>query len=64
VEKHFLSIGSAGAALPFVRDAWMKISGECPATPLPGSVLIAAGGTASAINDFSLNFLPLYSKKK
>jgi len=52
VEKHFLSIGSAGADLPFARDAWTKISGECPATASPGSVLIAAGGTASAINDF------------
>ena len=42
--------GSAGADLPSARNAWKRIYGACPATVLPGSVLIAAGKMGSGIS--------------
>ena len=46
-----LSAGDADADLPYARTAWKKISGECPATELPGSARIAADRTVLETSD-------------
>ena len=47
------SAGDAGAGLQSARSVWRKISGECPATELPGSALTAEARTDSEISKTS-----------
>ena len=46
-----LSAGDADADLQSVRTVWRKISGECPATELPGSARTAAARTVLETSD-------------
>jgi hypothetical protein len=46
-----LSAGVVAAVLKSARPVWMKMCGACRAIISPGSVLIAASSTASAISE-------------
>jgi len=49
--SRLLSAGDADAGLPYAKTAWKKISGECPATELPGSARTAGARTVSGTSD-------------
>jgi len=52
--SHFA--GPADADLAYVRPAWRKTYGECPAMPLPGNARTAANKMALATNEPSAAF--------
>lgn len=48
--KRGLSAGNADVGSPSAKSAWMKMSGVCPVTALPGNALTVEGKTVSGIS--------------
>jgi hypothetical protein len=58
-KSRLLSAGDADADSPYARTAWKKISGECPAMELHGSVLTAERKTDWGTSENSGRFSQL-----
>jgi hypothetical protein len=53
-EENFVFVGTADAVLQFVRNAWMRMYGVCPAMLLHGSVRTAVNKMVLEINKRNL----------